>query len=109
VRAPFLFVTLLLVSCATPKPEITGRYASSLSEADVRQIRLLAMARRDLGSTLKSLEVVRRDRVRVEVGHYTGPQAWLGSAFYVVRHDGAWHIDDHAPVEATVERTITVY
>jgi hypothetical protein len=109
VRAQFLAVTLLFAACTTPPLHISGRYASTLSEADIREIRLLAATRRDLGHTLKSLEVVQRNRVRVEVGHSTGPRAWLGNAFYVARRSGEWHIDEHSPIEATAERTITVY
>ena len=38
-----------------------------------------SLHRPGLGRTLKSREVVRRDRVRVEAGHYTGRRAWLAA------------------------------
>jgi hypothetical protein len=78
MRSQLLFLALLLGACATQQLQITGRYAGTLSKADIRDIRLLVATRHDLGRTLKSLEVAGPDRVRVEAGHYTGPRAWLG-------------------------------
>jgi hypothetical protein len=75
VRAQFLAVMLLFAACTTPPLHISGRYASPLSEAEIREIRLLVATRRDLGHTFKSLEVVQRNRVRVEIGHSTGFRA----------------------------------
>jgi len=109
MRSWFVAMALLLSACVTPPTQITGRYAARLSDADVGQIRLLVASRRDLGRTLKELEVVTPDRVRVEVGRYHGPDHWTGTSFFVVRQQGTWLIDDHSPFSSTTERTITVY
>lgn len=109
MRCQFVIVALFLSACAAPPTQITGRYAAGLSDADVEQIKLVVAARRDLGRTLKELEVVGRDRVRVEVGRYHGPRSWTGASFFVVRYGDTWRIDEHSPFSATVQRTITVY
>ena len=75
VRAQFLAVMLLFAACTTPPLHISGQYASPLSEAEIGEIRLLAATGRDLGHTLKALEVVQRNPVRVEVGHSAGSRA----------------------------------
>jgi hypothetical protein len=108
-----LLVSVLLAGCAaTPSPvppmKITGPYASTLSRHDVQQIQRLATARSDIGGTVRTIEAVRPDRVRVEAGHpiYSG---WSGIAFFAVRHHGTWHIDDQTRLEGVAERTIVTY
>src|SRR4051794_31135454 len=62
-RATF-FIAFLLGACVTPPPpQVTGRYAASLSMRDVQQISQLVAARPDLGRTIRKLQAVRRDRV----------------------------------------------
>ena len=93
---------------ARPAAEMTGPSASSLSSHDVEQIQRLATARSDIGGTVRTIEAVRPNRVRVESERpiYSG---WSGIAFFAVRHHGTWHIDDHTRFEGVAERTIVTY
>ena len=113
MRAQLLLVSVLLAGCAatplpTPPMKITGPYASSLSRHDVQQIQGLATARSDIGGTVRTIDAVRPNRVRVESGRpiYSG---WSGIGFFAVRHDSTWHIDDHTPLEGVADRTIITY
>lgn len=108
MRALLVAISILLSGCVTPPLQVTGRYATSLSDADVQQIKQLVAAHPDLGRSLRTIEAVRRDRARVEAGRYSG-SGWLGTSFFVVRRGETWHIDEHSQFEATAERTITVY
>jgi hypothetical protein len=108
MRSATLFIAFLLSACATPPPlQVTGRYAASLSMRDVQQITELVAARPDLGRTIRKLQAVRRDRVHVEAGQPEGPDRWSGSGFFAVRRGTQWQIE--SSVEATAERTITIY
>jgi hypothetical protein len=113
MRTQLLLVSLLLAGCAaTPMPvppiKIIGPYASTLSRHDVQQIQQLAIARSDIGGTVRTIEAVRPNRVRAESGHpiHSG---WSGIAFFSVRHHGTWYIDDHTQLEGVAERTFVTY
>jgi hypothetical protein len=108
MRSFTLFIALLFSACATPPPpQVTGRYAASLSTGDVEQITALLAARPDLGRTIRKLQAVRPDRVHVEAGQSDGPTPRSSTGFFVVRNGTQWQIE--RPVEASPERTITIH
>ena len=109
MRGLILFIALAVGACAAPlPPQIVGRYAARLSTRDVQQVTQVVAARPDLGRRIRKLEAVRPDRVHVEVERSHGPKSWSGSYFFVVRRRTGWYIEESS-IEATTERTVTIY
>ena len=102
-----LIVALLVATFSIPFAHAGGRRAGDLPARDAQQITRLVAKRPELGTTIRKLEMVGRDRVRVEVGRSLGPRGWIGSTFFVVRRGTIWIIDEQS-IEAVTERTITV-
>src|SRR3954467_12182147 len=94
VRVLYL-VAMLLGACAATHPlQIVGPYAARLSRSDIEQIKSLAEDDETEG-TLRKLEVVHPDRVRVEKGKET-----RYTRFTVMRHHGHWIVDERVGGEA---------
>jgi hypothetical protein len=107
MRISVIVATVLLSACVTPL-QVTGPYASRLSEADIQQIKLLVSKRPHIEHRLRTLDVVRPGKIRVR----TGGLKTVGSSysnFTVVKRSGKWLIDERAGIEAEGERTIVVY
>ena len=105
MRALIVATVLLLGACVT-QLQVVGPYANRLSRDDVHQIKLVVSTRRDIDHGIRKLEAIRPDRVHVESGHIDSLGTWKGSAFFVVKRNGRWVIDENAGIEATNERTI---
>ena len=72
-----LTVGILLVGCAVAPLRITGPYASRLSDADIQEIKAAVAAVSRISDRVRTIDAVRRDRVRVEVG-VTIEHGWQG-------------------------------
>jgi hypothetical protein len=110
MRRLILFIAFFAVGAyAAPlPPQIVGRYAARFSTRDVQQITQVVAGRPELGRRVRKLEAVRPDRVHVEVERSHGPKSWSGSYFFVVRRGTGWYIEESS-IEATTERTVTIY
>jgi hypothetical protein len=103
MRAQFV-AAFLFVSCAT-HVQVTGRYATSLSDNDVQQIKQLA-AKAHVGLTVVTIDAVGHDRVHVEERRNNG-EGYEASGFFVLRHGGTWRVDEKS--EFTAQRQFLVY
>jgi hypothetical protein len=107
MRAQLFISALLLTSCTT-SVEVRGRYAAALSGADIAQIRRVTQDSRHPGDTRITVDAVQRDRVYVKSCTQRGAGTDI-TTLYVIRRDGRWQIDQHSPITAEGERTVTVY
>ena len=101
---------ILLAGCATrPEniPPVTGPHALSVLGSDARQIQQLVAARADIGGTVRIIEAVGRNRVRVEAGRDMS-STWSGGVFFAVRQYGTWRIDEQTPFERVTEPKVRV-
>ena len=106
MRGRWLSVAILLGGCAVAPLQITGPYASRLSDADIQQIKVAVAAVSRISDRVRTIDAVRRDRVRVEVG-VTIEHGWQGSELFLVRRGAAWQIANQA--ESTAIREFPVY
>ena len=100
-------MALMFTACTT-SVQVKGKYAATLSRADLQQIKQLAHSSPRIGRTVVTYEALRLDRGRVESRTYSG-SGWNGASMYVVRHHGGWQIDERFPSEATAARTIMTH
>jgi hypothetical protein len=100
----YLIIALLLSGC-TSITSVRGRYAATLSPADIQQIRRFAQKSPHLGHTSFTFEVPQRDEVHVRTREYLelGSE---GEDFYVCRRNGRWVVDKRHPRLYTPERIV---
>jgi hypothetical protein len=103
MRAWIFAATLLVGACATPL-QISGPYASRLSQADVQQIKLLVSKEPGLDHRLRRIEAIHSDKVRIQTGGIK-TVGWGYDDFTAYKRGGRWVIDSNS-IEATAERTI---
>ena len=74
-------------------PDVSGPYATSLSPADLREIKLLIGSRRDIAKPIAVIQVLRQDMARVSTGSFMyGGGKWSDIRLYKRR--GKWTIDE---------------
>jgi hypothetical protein len=105
MRLHVFAMMLLLSACATPPPQILGRYARGLSEGDIQQIKLLVSKEPRIDHRLRKLEVIRPDKVEVETGNIEK----VGWGLVVIKRNGTWSIDRRSGFSAVSDRTIIVH
>jgi hypothetical protein len=104
MRCALLIIPLLLSACAASHLPLSGRYASSLSQADVEQITALATSRRDFGHPPRAIIAIAPNRARIVTQRRsTGEQSWITTEYVVLRRNGIWVVDDRS-YRATTER-----
>ena len=96
-----LAIVALIVGCATHRTQlaVVGRYASQLSQADIRQITALVVESEMYDHGKTTLEAIRPDKVVVNYVGY-GPTidrlytSYTGSTYFkALKRNGRWIID----------------
>jgi hypothetical protein len=106
MRGLVLLAAISLGACATPIP-ISGRYASSLSQGDVQEIRQFVATHRSLGHPVRKIEAIGKNRVRIVTGQLPRREgSWSGSEYSLARHGDRWIETDWA---ATAGTDFTIY
>ena len=108
MRRAVLSMMLVFSGCVTPPTQITGRYASRLSDSDLQQIKRLVANDPKLDHRVVQIDVVAPDRARVKVGGIQF-QGWSWEIITVIKHRWSWTRDYSAPAEAEAERIIMTY
>ena len=85
---------------------VVGPYASTLSAADVRDIRRLVLQRSDVGHIIHELNVMQPDKVDINAGgdEASGLEAY--GSITVIKRDGRWIVDPHSPIIAPAKGTM---
>ena len=108
MRRAMVSMILVLSGCVTPPTQITGRYATRLSNSDLQQIKRLVAGDPKLDHRVAQVDVVTPNRARVKVG---GIQfhGWSWEIITLIKHRGSWVRDYTAPPEAEAESNIITY
>jgi hypothetical protein len=105
MRCRLFAVAVLLTACAVAPLQITGPYASRLSDSDVQQIKAAAAAVSRISERVRTIDAIRRNRVRVEVG-VTIEHGWRGRELFVIRRGPTWQVDKQAESTAISEGVV---
>ena len=108
MRRAVLSMMLVFSGCVTPPTQITGRYASRLSDSDLQQIKRLVANDPKLDHRVVQIDVVAPHRARVKVGGIQF-QGWSWEIITVIKHRWSWTRDYSALAEAKAERIIITY
>jgi hypothetical protein len=102
MRAHVVAIMFLLTACAS-QPQITGPYASRLSDVDIQQIRLLVLKEPNTDHRLAAIEAIRPDKAWVKVGGLDSSGARY-NRFLVLKRDGKWIVHPYSPAEIELVR-----
>ena len=105
MRCRFFTAGVLLSACAVAPLQITGPCASRLSDSDVQQIKTVVAAVSRISQRVRTIDAIRRDRVRVEVG-VTIEHGWRGRELFVIRRGTTWQVDKQAESIAISEGVV---
>ena len=104
MRAPLVFIALLLTACATSM-QVAGPYAQSLSPGDVQRLKQLAFDAGEVRYQAIKLVATSPDHVRIETTHIYGDTT-TDRDFYAARQNGTWRRVKPPPFKHTEEPVI---
>ena len=105
MRYRLFAVGVLLTACVLAQLQITGPYASRFFDSDVQQIKAAMAAVSRISQSVRRIDAIRRDRVRVEVG-VTIEHGWRGTELFVIRRSTTWQVDKQAESTAISEGVV---
>jgi len=105
MRCRLFAAGVLLTACTVAPLQITGPYASRLCDSDVQQIKAAVAAVSRISQRVRTIDAIRRNRVRVEVG-VTIEHGWRGRELFVIRRGPTWQVDKQAESTAISEGVV---
>ena len=99
MRVPLIVATILSeiwLGASVPRAragEVSGPYATRLSQSDVVQIKVAVSGQRGISHNVRKIEAVRPDKVAIQTGGKTGLDSATYYDFNVYKRSGKWIVE----------------